>query len=114
MSRAFLDKVSNICNIAYMKISEETKFELAAKLFRVIGHPMRLAIIEALHERPWCVCELAEKMGLNKSVTSKHLSSLKSVGIIDMRREGTQVTCVLIMPCVLDMMHCAIKPPSIE
>jgi len=95
-----------------MKISEEIQYEPAAKLFRILGHPMRLAIIEALHERPWCVCELAEKMGLNKSVTSKHLSSLKSVGIIDMRREGTQVNCTLVMPCVLDMMHCAVKTPS--
>jgi hypothetical protein len=63
MSRAFLDKVSNICNIAYMKISEENKIRTCSQTFRVIGHPMRLAIIEALHERPWCVCELAQRLG---------------------------------------------------
>jgi ArsR family transcriptional regulator len=111
MSIEFLDKVSNICNIEYMKDSNDMQFEAAAKLFRILGHPMRLAIVEALHERPWCVCELAERLGLNKSVTSKHLSSLKSAGIIDMKREGTQVNCVLVMHCVLEMMHCAVNPP---
>ncbi|MBI9095947.1 MAG: metalloregulator ArsR/SmtB family transcription factor [Sphaerochaeta sp.] len=94
-----------------MKHTIDSQHEDAAKLFRILGHPMRLSIIEALHVRPWCVCELAGQLGLNKSVTSKHLSSLKSVGIIDMRREGTQVNCVLTMPCVLDMMHCIIDPP---
>lgn len=107
-----IDKVSNICNIECMIDTNDTHFESAAKLFRILGHPMRLAIIEALLQRPWCVCELAEQLGMNKSVTSKHLSSLKSVGIIDMRREGTQVNCILTMPCVLDMMHCAINPPA--
>ncbi len=93
-----------------MKQSDNSQFEPAAKLFRILGNPMRLAIIEALYERPWCVCQLAEQLGLNKSVTSKHLSTLKSVGIIDMKRDGVQVNCVLTMPCVLEMMHCAIKP----
>ncbi len=111
MSIQFIDKVSIFCNIGGMKYTIDSQHEEAAKLFRILGHPMRLAIIEALHVRPWCVCELADQLGLNKSVTSKHLSSLKSVGIIAMRKEGTQVNCVLTMPCVLDMMHCVIDPP---
>jgi DNA-binding transcriptional ArsR family regulator len=49
---------------------------------------------------------------MHKSVTSKHLSALKQVGIIDMKREGTRVNCILAMPCVLEMMHCSIKPPN--
>ncbi len=107
-STLFIDKVSNICNIEFMKINDETQFEPTAKLFRILGHPMRLAIIEALHGQNYCVCELANQLGLNKSITSKHLSSLKSVGIIDMKREGTQVNCILTMPCILDMMHCVL------
>jgi ArsR family transcriptional regulator len=93
-----------------MKHTEPSQHETAAKLFRILGNPTRLAIIEALYEREWCVCEIADGLGLNKSVTSKHLSSLQSVGIIEMRREGTRVNCVLVMPCVLEMMRCAINP----
>ncbi len=110
----FLDNVSGFCNIGTMKHKELSPQETAAKLFRILGNPTRLAIIEALYERGWCVCEIADRLGLNKSVTSKHLSSLKSVGVIEMRREGTRVNCVLAMPCVLEMMHCAINPrPSL-
>ena len=89
-----------------MEKMEIRKFEEEARLLRVLGHPMRLAIIETLSKRPWCVCELANNLGLNKSATSKHLSLLKSVGVIDMERDGTQVNCNLVMPCVLELMHC--------
>lgn len=91
-----------------MNNADAAQMEEAAQLFRVLGNPMRLAIVHALHERSWCVCELAEHLGMNKSITSKHLSLLESKGIIDMRKEGTRVNCVLAMPCVLDMMRCAI------
>ncbi len=102
-----VDKVSNFCNIEGMNRKDEQRFESAARLLRVLGHPMRLAMVEALRERPWCVCQLADNLGLNKSAASKHLSLLKSVGIIDMERDGTQVNCTLAMPCILDMMYCA-------
>lgn len=90
-----------------MNRKDEQRFESAARLLRVLGHPMRLAMVEALRERPWCVCQLADNLGLNKSAASKHLSLLKSVGIIEMERDGTQVNCTLAMPCILDMMYCA-------
>ena len=90
-----------------MELFDSGQYEGIARLLRVLGHPMRLAMVEALRFRPWCVCELAAHMDLNKSTTSKHLSQLKDVGVIDMVREGTQVNCTLVMPCVFDMMHCA-------
>ena len=75
-------------------------------MLRVLGHPMRLAMVEALRDRTWCVCELASHLGLNKSAASKHLSQLEQVGVIVMEREGTRVNCTLIMPCVFDMVAC--------
>jgi len=114
LSIYFLDNVSKLCNIEIMIDNESSELLLAAKLFRILGNPTRLAIVRALYERSWCVCELAEQLSLNKSATSKHLSSLKSVGIIDMQREGTRVNCSLIMPCVMEMMSCAIEEPASE
>ena len=90
-----------------MDTKTEQRYEETAKLLRVLGHPMRLAMVETLREKPWCVCELAAHLGLNKSAASKHLSLLKSVGVIEMDREGTRVNCTLVMPCVFDMMRCA-------
>ncbi|MDC7246037.1 MAG: metalloregulator ArsR/SmtB family transcription factor [Sphaerochaetaceae bacterium] len=83
-----------------------------APLFRVLGHPVRLQIVNLLNEQPRCVCEIADDLGLNKSVTSKHLSQLKQVGVVSMDKKGTQVMCSLAMPCVLTMLQCAIHPDS--
>ena len=85
-----------------------------APLFRVLGHPVRLQIVNLLNEQPRCVCEIANDLGLNKSVTSKHLSALKQVGVVAMDKSGTQVMCSLAMPCVLSMLQCAIHPNSIS
>ena len=102
----FIDKVSISCNICYMDKLKEQQYEDTAKLLKVLGHPMRLAMVSELREKQWCVCELAAQLGLNKSAASKHLALLKQVGIIDMDKEGTRVNCTLVMPCVFDMMRC--------
>lgn len=106
LSMDSIDKVSKYCNIGVMEQLDLQQLENDARLLRVLGHPMRLAMVEALRERPWCVCELAGALGLHKSAASKHLSLLKSVGVIDMDRDGTQVNCTLTMPCVVDMIRC--------
>lgn len=108
MSSGKVDKVSNICNIVPMGNEYADHLDMAARLFKVLGHPVRLAMLEYLRERPWCVCEIAAKLGLNKSTASKHLSLLKSVGVVGMEKQGTQVICTLATPCVVDMMRCAV------
>ncbi len=81
-----------------------------ASLFRVVGHPARIQIIYLLNEGSRCVCEVAGILGLNKSVTSKHLAQLKEVGVIEMKKSGTQVTCSIAMPCIISMMECVVDP----
>jgi ArsR family transcriptional regulator len=112
MSTNSIDKVSTFCNIEHMATTIESNYDQTAKLFKVLGHPMRLAIVQELGERSWCVCELAAHLELNKSAASKHLSQLKQIGVIDMQRDGTQVLCTLKMPCVFDMMRCAVTPKT--
>ena len=114
MSIGNLDKVSKYCNIQVMKQNKVEQFEDMAKLFRVLGHPARLAMIEELSERSWCVCELAAHLNLTNPTASKHLSLLNSVGVIEMEKEGTQVNCTLTMPCIFQMMACAIQFTGVE
>ena len=89
---------------------EETlrrRYELRTELFKALAHPMRLHLLELLRDRSWCVCELAAKAGIDKSVASKHLSQLKAVGLISDERRGTRVEYRLEAPCVLDLAACA-------
>ncbi|MBN1617458.1 MAG: winged helix-turn-helix transcriptional regulator [Spirochaetales bacterium] len=90
-----------------MKESEKRRLQMTADLFKAIGHPDRLAMLEKLADKPWCVCDLALDLGLNKSVTSKHLSLLHDLGLIELEKKGTQVIYTLCVPCVIDMGKCS-------
>ncbi len=76
-------------------------------MFKALAHPMRIAMLDRLKERPWCVCELAAEVGIEKSVASKHLSQLKAAGLIDDEKRGTLVEYRLVAPCVLELASCA-------
>jgi ArsR family transcriptional regulator len=62
-----------------------------AGLFRVLGHPARVRIIELLREGERSVGALQEGLGLESGATSQHLAALRRVGLVESRREGTSV-----------------------
>jgi DNA-binding transcriptional ArsR family regulator len=69
-----------------------------ANLFKVLGHPARLAIIQQLLELKSCICgDFTQEIGLAQPTISKHLKELKTIGIIQGEIEGTSV-CYCIDP----------------
>jgi DNA-binding transcriptional ArsR family regulator len=90
-----------------MDTIETRRYALRAEMFKALAHPMRLIMLERLRDRPWCVCELAVEVGIEKSVASKHLSQLKNAGLIEDEKRGTLVEYRLVAPCVLDLAACA-------
>jgi len=95
-----------------MGIDEAKRLEQTAEMLKAMGHPMRLAMLEKLRVEPWCVCELAADLGLNKSIASKHLSLLHDVGLLSVEKKGTVVTYTLKAPCVVDMAQCGYEAIS--
>lgn len=83
------------------------RYEFKAEVFKALAHPMRIAMLDKLKVRPWCVCELAAEVGIDKSVASKHLSQLKAAGLIEDEKHGTLVEYRLVAPCVLELAACA-------
>ena len=77
-----------------------------AEIIKALAHPTRLFIVEELSEAERCVCELTEMIGADTSTVSKHLSILKSAGVVLDDKRGTQVYYTLRMPCVLDFVGC--------
>jgi ArsR family transcriptional regulator len=73
---------------------------------KAMSHPTRLFILDELSrgERP--VVELTEMVGADMSTVSKHLSVLKSVGIIRDEKRGAHVYYSLQTPCVLNFFGC--------
>jgi ArsR family transcriptional regulator len=105
--QAGLDYCFQKLQLCDMKILDARRYKLQAEMFKALAHPMRIAILEKLKDRPWCVCELAAELGIEKSVASKHLAQLRDAGIIDDERHGTLVEYRLIAPCVLSLAACA-------
>jgi len=77
-----------------------------AKVFKALGHPSRLLMVEALGQGEQCVCELRELVGSDISTVSKHLSVLKEAGIVTDERRGTSVYYSLRMHCVSSFLAC--------
>src|SRR3954452_17622474 len=66
-------------------------FEIKANLFRVLGHPARVRILELLRDGERSVGALQIELGLDSGGTSQHLAALRRIGLVTSRREGTSV-----------------------
>lgn len=65
--------------------------EVKANLFRVLGHPARVRILEVLRDGEQSVGALQTELGLDSGGTSQHLAALRRIGLVESRREGTSV-----------------------
>ncbi len=80
--------------------------ELRAKIFKALGHPSRLKMVESLFAGERCVCELQAMVGSDISTVSKHLNILKEAGILQDERRGTNIYYSLRMKCVANFLGC--------
>lgn len=81
-------------------------FRKAADIFKALGNQSRLMIVNALVEGARCVADLTNLVGLDTSTVSKHLTVLRSVGLLVDERRGAQVFYSLRNPCVLSILCC--------
>ncbi|WP_353184221.1 metalloregulator ArsR/SmtB family transcription factor [Parapedobacter lycopersici] len=63
-----------------------------ASLFKVLGHPARVAILQYIIDQKACICnDLVGELGLAQATISQHLKELKNTGIIQGTIEGKSV-----------------------
>ena len=74
-----------------MPLSPQAVHEVKANLFRVLGHPARVRILELLREGERSVGALQAELELDSGGTSQHLAALRRIGLVESRREGTSV-----------------------
>jgi len=84
-------------------------FEAKANIIKAMAHPTRLFIVDELSRRERCVCELTDMIGADTSTVSKHLSILKSAGIVEAEKRGLQVFYSLKVPCILNFFGCVLQ-----
>jgi ArsR family transcriptional regulator len=78
-----------------------------AELFKALGHPLRIKIVETLHSGEVSVAELLTQLEVEPATASQQLGVLRSRGLVDGRREGTTVYYRLRDPLVLDLLKVA-------
>lgn len=82
-----------------------------ARLFRDLGHPVRLKILCILaREGRQCVCRMLPELEVPQPTLSRHLAILRGHGLIEDEREGTLVFYRIADQGVLDVMRAAGLP----
>ncbi len=89
----------------------------AAECLRILGHPMRLRIVDILMQGEFPVQEIAEMCSLPPHQTSEHLRLLKGHGLLGSQRRGRTVIYRVadprlprLMACI--RMACALRQPT--
>ena len=89
-----------------MTATIETQFQTQARIVKALAHPTRLFIVDELSRGERCVCELTDMVQVKMPTLSRHLSKLKSAGILEDQKRGSQVFYRLRVPCVLNFFKC--------
>jgi len=89
-----------------MTATAQAEYKAQAELIKALAHPTRLFIVDELSRGERCVCELTDMIGVEMPTVSRHLSQLKSVGILEDEKRGSQVFYRLRVPCVLNFFKC--------
>jgi ArsR family transcriptional regulator len=75
-----------------MSNTDQTKLQ---KLLKLIANENKFKIIRLLAQGEACVCDIGEKLGIEQSLVSHHLNSLREAGLINDRKLGTWTHCSL-------------------
>jgi DNA-binding transcriptional ArsR family regulator len=78
-------------------------FEMQAQLCQSLGNSIRLRIIHTLKDVPKSVNELAAVVDASQPTVSRHLSVLRSTGILTAQRKGAEVFYEITNPKVVEV-----------
>lgn len=67
------------------------KYYEKAEIFKALGHPTRLRIVEGLMKDGCNVSRIVECLDIPQATISQHLKILKSASIIEGHRRGTEI-----------------------
>ena len=78
----------------------------ASRVIRVLGHPLRLRILNVLEGAERNVTQLVIATGVSQAAVSQQLRILRAEGVVDDRREGSRVFYRITEPKVSKILDC--------
>lgn len=73
-------------------VDESTRID---SVFRALGDPSRLSMVERLTHGPATVSQLAEPLAMSLAGASKHVGVLESAGLLVRTKQGRERVCEL-------------------
>ncbi|MFE3113891.1 ArsR/SmtB family transcription factor [Kitasatospora indigofera] len=82
-------------------------YQAKAELFRTLGHPARIRVLEILQDGPRPVRDLLAAIEIEPSSLSQQLAVLRRTQMVTAMREGNTVVYALSTPDVADLLRTA-------
>ncbi len=82
-------------------------YQAKAEFFRMLGHPVRIRVLELLQDGPLPVRDLLAAIEVEPSSLSQQLAVLRRSGIVTATREGSTVVYELAGGDVAELMRAA-------
>jgi DNA-binding transcriptional ArsR family regulator len=79
-------------------------YQAKAELFRTLGHPVRIRVLELLQSGPLPVRELLAEIDVESSNLSQQLAVLRRAGLVSSSRDGAAVLYTLATPDVAQLL----------
>ncbi|MDK2940631.1 MAG: hypothetical protein PWP56_144 [Acetobacterium sp.] len=65
--------------------------DVSVKIFKALGHPIRLQIVKSLLVESRCVCDLNLSFDFSQANLSQHLKILREAGILESKKIGVEM-----------------------
>ncbi|MER5962167.1 metalloregulator ArsR/SmtB family transcription factor [Streptomyces sp. NPDC002057] len=82
-------------------------YQAKAEFFRLLGHPVRIRVLELLQDGPMPVRDLLARIEVEPAALSQQLAVLRRSGIVTATREGPTVVYALTGGDVAQLMRAA-------
>jgi DNA-binding transcriptional ArsR family regulator len=82
-------------------------YQVKADLFKVLGHPARIRILEVLRGGERAVSELIPAVGIEPSHLSQQLGIMRRANLVQTRREGPSVVYSVGNPVLFELLDLA-------
>ena len=75
-----------------------------AEIFKALGHPTRIAIVEMMREGEVPAAQIFERLPVEQANVSQHLAVLRAKRIVTSRKDGSQVYYTIRDPLLIQVL----------
>lgn len=88
-------------------MEDDKRIEKTAYVLKAVAHPLRIRIIQMLHEnKELNVSTIYKNLNAEQSLISHHLINMRDKGILEIRRSGKNIFYFLVDNSVSDIIDC--------